>query len=102
MFTSPYVASLITSMNASTKTLLPLELALMGEPGYFWCDSDFLETISTSMKSVKVADGLARVSNEDEAFEAFTILTPVCVMCFEEYLRKHGMSRPELLFVKQA
>jgi hypothetical protein len=42
-------------MNASTKTLLPLELALMGEPGYFWCDSDFLETISASMKSVKVA-----------------------------------------------
>ena len=98
VFASPYFSSLVETDTKPIKKLLAVKLDLMGEPGFFWCDEDFVMSFPIQANAINGESECMHVRDEEIAFEAFLKLIPICIKCYEKYLEKNGLRKPEMFF----
>jgi hypothetical protein len=92
VFCSSGVAAAVADDTDPDRQLFALRLRLFGENGIFWVDEGFLT--ANALDQLREG-GKVVVTDEDRAFDLYMQLPPVCVRCYEEYLERHHLTRPE-------
>jgi hypothetical protein len=98
VFAAPRVAELIGASVPPDTKLLPVRLELMGEPGFFWCDEEFIRSFPAGTPPTDWSLESVHVRDEDLAFDIYLKLPPICIKCFEEYLGQNGLRRADIAF----